>query len=478
MSGTSLQPVDPRLPAVSKRSLRRREEDAPSSLLEFHSPSAALSASQAKPSARRTTWVVSSMMICCIVTAGLIPVDKVVTAEGKVVSINPTVVVQPLETSIVRSIDVQEGQVVRKGQLLAQLDPTFAVADAGSLDQQVDSLRAAVNRMQAEANGLPYRAVPGSPASVVEASIFEQRAAQRRAQLQNYNDQISGLQTQVSRDENDAAFYRQRVAVAQNVEGMRLELQKDQVGSKLNSLAATDTRIETTRALASSLASAENERREILATQQQREAYDQQWRGDLSQQLTEEGRKLSDAEDQFAKATRRKQLVDLRAEADAVVLSVAPVSVGSVLQSGDQFFRMVPMNAPLEVEAQIPGGEAGYVHPGDHVDIKFDTFAATQYGGAEGTVRLISADSFTTANQGAATGPSQTSTDDNGSAGGETYYRARITLDKITLHDTPTTFHIVPGMPIAADIKVGKRTVLSYMFSRVLPVAHEGMREP
>ncbi len=477
MSGTSLQPVDPRLPAVSKRSVRRREDDALPSLLEFHSPSAALSASQAKPSARRTTWVVSSMMICCVVTAGLIPVDKVVTAQGKVVSINPTVVVQPLETSIVRSIDVQEGQVVRKGQLLAQLDPTFAVADAGSLDQQVDSLRAAVNRMSAEANGLTYHAAPDSPASLVEASIFEQRAAQRHAQLQNYADQISGLQTQVSRDENDAAFYRQRVSVAQNVEGMRLELQKDQVGSKLNSLAATDTRIETTRALASSLASAENERREILATQQQREAYDQQWRGDLSQQLTEESRKLSDAEDQYAKATRRKQLVDLRAEEDAVVLSVAPVSVGSVLQSGDQFFRMVPMNAPLEVEGQIPGGEAGYVHPGDHVDIKFDTFAATQYGGAEGTVRLISADSFTTSSQGAAGGPSQTTTD-SGPAGGETYYRARITLDKITLHDTPTTFHIVPGMPVAADIKVGKRTVLSYMFSRVLPVAHEGMREP
>ena len=477
MSGTSLQPVDTRLPATSKRSLRRREDDAPPSLLEFHSPSAALSASQAKPSARRTTWVVSSMMICCVATAGLIPIDKVVTAEGKVVSITPTVVVQPLETSIVRSIDVREGQVVRKGQLLAQLDPTFAVADAGSLDQQVDSLRAAVNRMRAEASGQPYQASSDSPASAVEAAIFQQRSAQRQAQLQNYADQIAGLQTQVARDENDAAFYRQRVAVAQNVEGMRLELQKDQVGSKLNSLAATDTRIETTRALASSLASAENERREIQATQQQRDAFDEQWRGDLSQQLTEEGRKLSDAEDQYAKATRRKQLVDLRAETDAVVLSVAPVSVGSVLQSGDQFFRMVPMNAPLEVEAQIPGREAGYVHDGDHVDIKFDTFAATEYGGAEGTVRLISADSFTTSSQGAAGGPTQTTTD-SGPAVGQTYYRARITLDKITLHDTPTSFHIVPGMPIAADIKVGKRTVLSYMFSRVLPVAHEGMREP
>ncbi len=477
MSGTSLTPVTASPLVASKRSLRRRESDAPPSLLEFHSPSAALAAAEAKPSSRRTTWVVCTLVVACATAAGLVPIDRVVTASGKIVSLTPTVVVQPLETAIVRSIDAQEGQVVHRGQLLAQLDPTFATADAGSMTQQADSLQAAVDRMRAEANGQMYQPAANNPAAQVEAAIFSQRAAQRQAQLQNYSSQIAGVQAQVSRDENDAKFYKERVSVAQNVEGMRLELQRDQVGSKLNSLAATDTRLETTRALAASLASAENERRQLAALEAQREAYDQQWRADLSQSLTEESRKLSDINDQLAKATRRQQLVDLRAEEDGVVLSVAPVSVGSVLQSGDQFFRLVPLNAPLEVEGNIPGGEAGYVHPGDKVDVKFDTFPATQYGGADGTVRLVSPDSFSSDNPAGASG-TRSSGINGQDVGGQIFYRSRVSLDKITLHDTPQQFHLVPGMPVTADIKVGKRTVLSYMFSRVLPVAREGMREP
>ncbi len=477
MSGTSLTPVTAGSLTAPKRALRRRESDIPPSLLEFHSPSAALAAAEAAPSSRRTTWVVCTLVVACVAAAALVPIDKVVTAQGKIVSLTPTEVVQPLETAIVRSIDVQEGQLVHRGQLLAELDPTFVTADAGSLTQQADSLQAAVDRMRAEAAGQTYQPTANNPATKVEQAIFTQRAAQRQAQLQNYSSQIAGLQAQVQRDVNDAEFYKQRVSVAQNVEGMRLELQRDQVGSKLNSLAATDTRLETTRALAASLSSAENERRQLAAVEAQREEYDQQWRAELSQSLTEESRKLSDINDQLAKATRRQQLVDLRADQDGVVLSVAPVSVGSVLQSGDQFFRLVPMNAPLEIESNIPGSEAGYVHPGDKVDVKFDTFPSTQYGGADGTVRLVSPDSFSTDNPSGSAGTRNSGINQK-EVGGQTFYRSRVTLDKITLHDTPQQFHLVPGMPVTADIKVGKRTVLSYMFARVLPVAREGMREP
>ena len=63
-------------------------------------------------------------------------------------------------------------------------------------------------------------------------------------------------------------------------------------------------------------------------------------------------------------------------------------------------------------------------------------------------------------------------------AGGGWYYRSRITLDQINLHGTPANFHLIPGMPIQADIRVGKQTVLSYMMGRIMPLATEGMREP
>ena len=113
-------------------------------LLEFHSPTAALTVAPALHGARGTIWVVCSLAAACIGAAALIPIDKVVTTQGKVVAQSATSVVQPLETAIVRSIDVREGQVVHKGDVLARLDPTFATADASALESQVASLTAEV----------------------------------------------------------------------------------------------------------------------------------------------------------------------------------------------------------------------------------------------------------------------------------------------------------------------------------------------
>src|SRR5258708_28490958 len=116
---------------------------------------------------------------------------------------------------------------------------------------------------------------------------------------------------------------------------------------------------------------------------------------DVSQKLSEQMQKLVDAREQLNKARLRHQLVELRVNRDATVLTVAKVSVGSVLQSGEQFITLVPTNAPLEVEANIVGHDGGFVQVGASVAVKFDTFPFSQYGLAHGTVRTVSADSFT-----------------------------------------------------------------------------------
>ncbi|HTR17563.1 MAG TPA: HlyD family type I secretion periplasmic adaptor subunit [Acetobacteraceae bacterium] len=481
MAGTQLQKAGGAAgsPGRSLVKAGRKNDGAPTALLEFQSPCAVLVEARPKPAARYTVWIVASMFAACAAVAASIPIDKVVTSTGKVVSLAANVVVQPLETSIVRSIDVQEGQFVRAGQVLARLDPTFAAADADAAKQQVAALQAVVDRLRAEEAGKEYRPAELTPETQVQVAIFAQRAAQRLAQLRYYDEQINGFRAQVARDEADAALYRQRVNVAQSVESMRLELQREQVGSRLNSLAAIDARLEATRSLANALNSAENDRRQLAATQSQRDAYDQQWRADTSQQITDNSQKLSDLKGQLEHAALRRQLVELRATQDAVVLSVAKVSVGSVLQSGDQFFTLVPLNAPLEIETSIQGSEAGYVHPGDPVAIKFDTFPYIQYGGAVGTVRLISPDSFGSDTPVDAAGrPNLPGQSAQTPVTTQVFYNAKITIDRLTLHDLPRGSHIVPGMPVAADIKVGKRTPLQWLFSRIAPIAKEGMREP
>jgi len=416
---------------------------------------------------------VRSLVVACVAAASLIPIDKVVTAQGKVVAQSATSVVQPLETSIVRSIDVKEGQVVHKGDVLARLDPTFATADAGALEASVASLEAEVARLQAEASGRDFRPTHAGPLGLLQAAIYLQHQSERAFKNENYVQKISSLQSQIQRAIADKDAYSARLKVAEDVERKRMELEKLQVGSQLNRLQATDTRLEMQRGFDNSTNQVVQAARDLQAMEAERDAYNQQWRGQVSQDLTEQGRKLSDARENLNKAMLRKQLVELRAEQDATVLSIAKVSPGSVLQSGEQFFTLVPLGAALEIESNVSSLDAGFVHPGNLVTIKFDTFPFTQYGSAEGRVRVVSADSFTRDPD-----EKQRGAQPQQGASGASFYRARITLDDIKLHGTPPGFHVGPGMAVTADIKVGDRTVVGYLLSRVLPVAMEGMREP
>ena len=238
---------------------------------------------------------------------------------------------------------------------------------------------------------------------------------------------------------------------------------------------ATDNRLEIDRSRSTAINTGDAARAELAAMTAERDGYIQNWRAQIAQTLSEEARKLSDARESLNKALLRRQLVELRADRDATVLTVAKVSEGSVLQPGEQLITLVPADAPLEVEANIAGHDDGFVHVGAPVAIKFDTFPFSQYGMARGAVRVISADSFTAADQqvGRAVGAVPVP-----ASSPEPFYRSRIAIDRVDLHDVPANFHVAPGMPVTADIKVGKVTVLGYLMGRVLSVAAEGMREP
>jgi HlyD family secretion protein len=460
--------------STSLAPLGQEPEPTLPSILEFKSPSAVIVAAPLPRTARGTIWVISSMFAACVAAMGLIPVDRVVTAPGKVISRTPTLVVQPLETSIVRSIKVTEGQRVQTGDVLARLDPTFATADVSALAAQVSALQAEVSRLQAEADGRVFTYTGSDKNLLLQADIFAARQSERKFKLEIYAQRISGLQAAVARGLADVRGYERRKAVAEQMLSVRQELERLHVGSLVNLLTATDNFLEVERNLATATQGVESARDDLEAMKGERDAYDQNWLAELTQKLSEQREKLANAREQLSKAQLRRRLIELRADRDATVLTLAKVSIGSVLQSGEQFITLVPADAPLEVEVNIRGRDDGFVHVGDAVAIKFDTFPFSQYGLAHGKVRTISADSFTAQDDvktRAGSVPPNT-----GSA--EPFYRSRITLGEVQLHDVPAGFHIVPGMPVTADVMAGKHTVLGYLLGRVLPVGSEGMREP
>jgi hemolysin D len=454
----SPQDKDPTLPAI----------------LEFQWPSTAIVNAPIPRSARGIVWMITSMVAVLIFLAGVIPVDRVVTARGVVISETPTILVQPLETSIVRSIDVREGDRVSAGEVLARLDPTFAAADQATLVGQVTSLEAEVARLRAEAEGKPFNYSGDDPNWLLQAAIHGHRVAEFDAKLQNYKNRVDELNSTISKANSDAAAFRERLQVAESVEQMRKQLAQTEAGSKLELLKASDMRAEMARSLADAQQTGEGAQRDLAALMADRDGYTQGWHADVSEKLAQSTGKLSDAHEALRKAQLRKQLVELRSDRDAIVQSVAKVSVGSVLQSGQHFLTLVPTDARLEVESNIAGNENGFVHVGDPVVVKFDTFPYAQYGLAYGTVRTVSPTSF----NGQEEARNPTSNVPLSETAAEPFYRARISIDRVALHDVPNGFHLIPGMPVTADVKVGKRTVLGYLVGMVVPVAHEALREP
>jgi HlyD family secretion protein len=405
--------------------------------------------------------------------AWYIPVDQVIATRGIVTSRASTIVVQPLDTSIVRSIEVHEGQRVHAGDVLARLDPTFATADLATLSAQLTGLEAETARLQAESKGREFNSSGTAADWALQAAIHAHRIAEFKSKTDSYQHKADELRSVISRAESDAAAYRERLGFAQSIEDMRTQLAGMAIGSKLQLLVAKDSRAEMARALADAEQNAQAARRNLSGVEADRDAFVQGWHADVAQKFAESSHRLSDVREQLNKAKLRRALVELRSEREAVVQSIGKVSLGSVLQSGQQLMTLVPADSPLEVEANVFGRDIGFVHIGDQVSVKFDTFPFAQYGLAQGTLTMISPTSFTAQDEArnptskAPVGPD-----------GEPFYRARINLDKIALHDVPHGFQVAPGMPVTADIKVGKRTVLDYLLGLVLPIARDAMREP
>ena len=462
LSTTASNRADPTLPII----------------LEFQSPSTAIINTPTPREAQHISWMIGAMVICCISAAFFIEVDRVVTTPGRVIAQQATLVVQPLELSIIRSIEVREGDAVHAGQVLARLDPTFAAADLSALATQVSGLQAQVSRLQAELDNRPFTYSGLDPSLALQAAIYAQRKSEFNFKLENYQQKMDSLSASARRAKSDAASYRNRLAYAKTVEQMRKELEHLNVGSKLSTIAAMDSRAEIQRNAEAADQAVIGSQRDFAALTAERDGYVQSWHADIAEKLADATGKLSDSRESLNKAQLRRQLVELRADRDATVLSVGKMSIGSVISAGQQMFTLVPTGAPLEVEANIAGGASGYVHVGDPVAIKFDTFPYTQYGMAHGVIRTISPDSFT--QQDEQRNPTGSAPPPTGGAagGGGVWYRSRITLDNIALHNTPAGFRLIPGMSVTADILVGKRSIMKYLLGRFAPVAQEGMREP
>ncbi|PWC87648.1 HlyD family type I secretion periplasmic adaptor subunit [Azospirillum sp. TSO5] len=474
-------------PAPSPSGRRRTALPAPSApppgfALDYLPDGAAIEHAPLPWLARSTLYVLAGLLVVLVLWAGFAQVDRIVTAGGRLVTTAPLVVAQPLETAVVRGVDVQVGDRVRAGDRLATLDPTFAAADLADLTGKLASVEAQIGRLRAELDGSDYAPPAGNPANnsdfAVQAAILERRRAEYRSRLASLDEKAGQLDSAIAASRRAQAGLAERLAVVGEVEDIRRQLQERQTGSRLTYLEA---RIERLRMRDDLTALQDREREsahELRGVQADRAAFVDEWRRKTAEELVEQTRQRATLVEQIAKAERRRSLVTLTAPVDAVVLEVAKRSVGSVIREAEPLVTLVPADVPLEVEADIPSRDIGLVRVGDFVRVKLDAFPFQRHGTLSGEIRTISADAFTHDPTGAQGGSSAAANPDAPRPAAGAVFRTRIRLTDTRLEAVPDGTNLSPGMVASAEIRVGTRSVLSYFLYPVIRALDESIREP
>ena len=452
----TLVSLSPPAPAADRAAAR--------AVADFQSDTAEILSADLSRASRATLYVLAVMMVVGVVLASVLPIDRVVTARGRVTSVEPNIVVQPLETSIVRQIAVREGQVVKAGEVLARLDPTFSGADVAMLGQRIVTLEAEIARLDAELHEEAYHPKSDDPVEKLQMRLWDARQAQLRSLDLGFEEKIAGARSTRERADKEVAFYAERLGLIREVETMRTTLQEKQAGSRLNTIIAADQRVDIERNVEVQRMISEQAAHQIESLRAERETARRKWVVDIAEQLIERRRVLAAAREEATKAGKRRELIDLRAVQDAVVLQVADISIGSVVESAKKLFVLVPLAGGLQVEVEVDAHDQGWVEVGQPVELKFDAWPYSRHGTGKGVVRTVSADSFRKQAPQGTTGPA--------------IYLAHVDIREADLRGVPSDFRLVPGMPVTADVAVGSRTLVGYLLDKVIPLTREGLREP
>lgn len=399
----------------------------------------------------------AAMVAALVLVAGLVRVDVVINATGRLAAATPPILLQPMARAVLRDLLVKPGDLVTAGQLVARLDRTLPEADRATLALQRRALAAEAARLQAELDGVAV--TESDPDLVLQAAVQRQRAGLAMAQRQQLAAQKDSLASALQAEVDAGQGLTDRLAIAQQIEAMRDQLAAKQSGSHLAALEAQLARIDAETALAlhrARLADLNDRQAQAAAVLR---AFDSDRRRQIAEALASLRPRLAQLDAQLTKADRLAALSDLRAPGPGVVLAVAPGGAGSVMAEGTPVVVLVPTDAPLIAEIGIRSSEIGGIAAGDAVSLKIDAFAWRQHGVLTGRLDEVSHASFTP------------------DGGTQALHSGRVTLSG-TLADLPPGAALLPGMTLTAEIRTGTRSVLDYFLDPMLRGLNESLREP
>ncbi|UPJ66893.1 HlyD family type I secretion periplasmic adaptor subunit [Bradyrhizobium sp. 191] len=458
----------------------------PSEALAFLPAALEIVESPPSPVGRTIVISITAGFVVALLWASLGTIDIVAIAPGKIIPSDRTKTIQPFETAVVRAIYVQDGQTVRAGERLIDLDATMTAAELNRLKSDLTSAQLDAARLTALLSNKTDPASAFSPPPSTTPALTEMHRRFLVSQNTEQAAKIAAIDRQISQREAERATSKASIdklkatigPLQQRVE-IREQLYQKELGSKLQYLTEYQELV--------------GQRQEILVQQSRFSEADAaiavlvetrnktiaEYERALFEELAKAEQKAAGLSQDVIKAERHTGLQNLTAPIDGIVQQLAVHTVGGVVTPAQPIMMIVPTDSNLEVEAMISNQDIGFVEAGQDAAIKIDTFNFTRYGLLHGKVLSISQDAIPR-NKPPENGNSKSfgaGTTSSEPIGQELVYAARVSLDRSYMNIENKRVSLSPGMAATIEIKSGSRSVISYLLSPIMRYKQESLRE-
>ncbi len=417
--------------------------------------------------ARGILGLVALVIASFVAWAAIAKINEIARGEGKVIPVSKTQIIQSSEPGVVQQIAVVLGQVVRKGQLLVQLDNTTTTSTLGESVAKARALGAKVARLKLEEEGkydVPY--VCPDDVLAVAKDVCANEAQLFAADRASYNNKLGVLQERVRQRENELSEAHANIdRLVQNIDGAQRQYNLISPLAKKKLVAETEV-LKTERDLTDQQGQLKVYQESIDRLQAAVQEATLQL-GDLAlelrqQALTEKAQALAELSvvgETVRGASDRVKRTDIRSPVDGIVNTLEVNTIGAYVDPGRVIAGIVPTADVLLVEAKISPRDVAFIRRGQPAIVKVTAYDFSIFGGLEGVVENISADSLVEKEK------------------GETYYLVQVKTDKSELERDGKTYPIIPGMVASVEIMTGSKTVLSYLMKPINKARTEALTE-
>lgn len=441
----------------------------------------------ASPAGRAMAGTLIAFFVIALLWACIGSVDISATAQGKIVPTGRSKVIQPFETGVVRAIHVQDGQQVKTGDVLIEIDSTISEAERDRLQKEYITAALDAARLKASLSTADDPSVDFAPPDgatddqiALQKSLLVSQVAEIRAKLAGLDRQIAQNEGNREAVESTIAKITDALPYLQKRAKARQSLADRQIGSKMDAYSAQQDLVEHEQELKVQQGRLAEATAGVASLRDQREQAEAEYKHKNLDDLTQSEQKASSLHEQLIQASEKYKLQTLTAPVDGTVQQLAVHTEGGVVTPAQALLVVVPADSHLEIEAMIPNKDIGFVHDDQDVAIKVDTFNYTRYGLLHGKVISISQDAITRDKPVDKTDNKQQAGSENDSSepkGQEFVYSARVSLDQTQMQIDDRLLSLAPGMAVTVEIKTGSRHIIGYLLSTLSRASHEALRE-